>query len=290
VVGSGCRTWSHATFPCPCCKCVKSDLSKMDIPTNVGIGFDLYSQQDYREEINQYFKVVLSKHLCLNIVAHVDFVVVAVVILGVMFFASSLISSFFAYIKVIRISTEDHKKVVLEKLKYQPKKSGPGGRMLIGDIPELGLKRGDRLEPTDFLDNVANFVDMIPPFDVCFFTGLSTNRILHISPLFSIPGVSFDSWCIDLLHAWHLHGPLAAYIGTALHAVLSNNCFLELEGLDAEEKVRLGMLHLKSHLWQYYKNKRQDPNWQKTGTEVLVLTKIFESIASKVTCCFWLFF
>ena len=63
-----------------------------------------------------------------------------------------------------------------------------------------------RLKPSAALPDVGSFEKQQCPFQCIFFRAVEHARVLHISPLLQIPGVSLGSWCIDLLPSWH-YGP-----------------------------------------------------------------------------------
>ena len=143
------------------------------------------------------------------------------------------------------------------------------GRYLRDQDIELGLPKFARLEPSIDLPDISWFEKLEVPFKATFFIASLRTRVIHKCCLFEIPGVTMQSWAIDLLHAWHLHGPIASYIGLSLHSLLKSGLLMNnTPGLDNEEQMRLALMHLKSHMWMYYKNKRADEHWKRTGTEV----------------------
>jgi hypothetical protein len=143
------------------------------------------------------------------------------------------------------------------------------GRSLSVELGFLGLPEGARLEPSRLLPDVYNLEICALPIELTFWVGSPDGRVLHDSPLFMVPGVTINSWCVDLLHAWVL-GPLAKMIGLAIHLFLATGIFApSSQYLQAEHRHKLSMLHIKTKLKEYYaRNHRQDPDWIKKHSEV----------------------
>ena len=105
----------------------------------------------------------------------------------------------------------------------------------------------------------------VKPYKLC--------RILHETPLFMIPGVTVASWCIDLLHAWHL-GPLARYVAMVCWLMIRSRVLVSkaCAHLDKETTEKLGLLGIKTLMWAYYKEQRRDdPDWAKKNSEVMLI-------------------
>ena len=121
--------------------------------------------------------------------------------------------------------------------------------------------------------DVADFEQKTPPFRVIFWLAPPNARLQHKSPIFSIPNVTVNTWSADILHTWAL-GPLGSYVALGIWYAFDIGAYASgLPWLDAEEKQRLQLLSLRSELWQYYKDRRDgDPNWKKTGTQILNIT------------------
>ena len=147
------------------------------------------------------------------------------------------------------------------------------GRKLTHDILELGLKAGNRLEPSPHLIDVGRFEYQDVPFKAVFWVGRPDARILHGCPLNLVPGFSIERWCIDLMHAWHL-GPLQNYIATCFFFFLETGLWFKKVGwLRQEEIDKLALLHLKAELFEYYKTRREtDARFKSSGTEIWNLT------------------
>lgn len=143
------------------------------------------------------------------------------------------------------------------------------GRALNHDIDELRLKKHDRLEPSKVLWDVANFERLLCPFTVTFFRCVKDDRLTHSCPLFWIPGVTIQSWVVDIMHSWHL-GDLLSFIAHAIWFIISLGILCPPSHLlETEERHRLSLLRLKSDLFEHYKTKRKDPNFKQSCSEDL---------------------
>ena len=137
----------------------------------------------------------------------------------------------------------------------------------------LGLPKFARLEPSSTLQDVGLFETQAVPFTCTWYIAGPNGRVLHISPLLQIPGVTLDSWCIDLLHTWH-YGPMSTFLIFAIRALLHTDLYRSGNAtwLDQEENEKLALLALRSELWMFYKERRaEDPNWSKRGSEAGLL-------------------
>ena len=152
------------------------------------------------------------------------------------------------------ITDEDMQKEIYLAFAYRKKGRG---RCLQKHFPALGLRKGNRLEPTSSLPDVGLFESMTTPFVCTFFVGDKNARVLHISPFLRIPGVSLSTWCVDLLHTWH-YGPMSTYIAHSIRQLLGTEIYKPgIEGLDKEESDKLSLLALKAELWMFYKKKEE---------------------------------
>lgn len=151
--------------------------------------------------------------------------------------------------------------LLVERHKYR-------GRTLHRAVPELGLKKNDRLEPSEHLMIVFEFEQQIVPFDVLFFVGGTDDRVIHRSPMALLPK-SIELWAIDILHTWH-QGPLSTAISWLIRLMLKTQVWKPaVRFLEAEDESRLSLLALKSELWAHYRcAKAQDATWQKRHSEV----------------------
>ena len=127
-----------------------------------------------------------------------------------------------------------------------------------------------RLEPSTLLQDVGSFEHKQCPFTCIFYVAGEHGRVLHMSPLLQIPGVSLNTWAIDLLHSWH-YGPMSTYLTFTLRALLNTEIYKPGNSavLDKEENDKLCLMALKAELWMFYKHRRAtDKEWSKKGSEV----------------------
>jgi len=98
-----------------------------------------------------------------------------------------------------------HRKVKLN-VKYDRSKAGARGLSLTCDLPEYGLKAGDRIEPSPSLRNVHNLfgLDKFPVAIVLWRCSTET-RTKHRNPLMDpVIGMGPERLLVDLLHALFL--------------------------------------------------------------------------------------
>ena len=168
----------------------------------------------------------------------------------------------------VTIPNEDVRREVNALLRYG--KAGRG-RVLKQGYRPLALQRGWRLEPSPGLADVDDFNEHRCPFTCTFYTGGKHGRVLHCSPLLQIPGVTLETWCVDILHTWHF-GPMSTYITFTLQQLLSTPVWKPgVQGLEKEDEQKLSLFALRAEMWAYYRRKRNDPEWQKRGSEARVL-------------------
>jgi len=164
------------------------------------------------------------------------------------------------------VSTVDQQKEISAALRYS---EDCMGRSVGTDIPRVGLPSGDRLEPSKSFRDVGTFELMPVPFTARVWRGSKEDRITHVSPLFSIEGVSLRSLCIDLLHTWAL-GPCSVFTAFVIWHFLRCGVFassLSWLGRDAQNKI--GLLHIKSLMFSYYRRRAEtDQRWKKSGSQI----------------------
>jgi hypothetical protein len=143
------------------------------------------------------------------------------------------------------------------------------GRALAVALDFLGLPQGARLEPSRSLVDVYALEQAKLPIELTFWVGPVDGRILHNTPLFSIPGVNVMSWCVDLLHGWVL-GPLARHIRLCLHLFLESGVFTPISPqLSADHRKVLAMLDIRAKMMDHYRRiKRADPTWGSKHSQV----------------------
>ena len=158
---------------------------------------------------------------------------------------------------------------ICRNLEYSRKRRG---RALVRDLPRFGLSKGWRVEPSRNVPDVSELENTALPVDVTFWTGPEDGRLTHMCPLFLLEGLTLDTWSIDIMHAWHL-GPMQQFISLAIHSCLNSGVFSpQNRNMPAEDIREVGLLNIKSELFQFYKLLRDtDPEWRKKGSEALGL-------------------
>jgi len=142
------------------------------------------------------------------------------------------------------------------------------GRCLSNKYPKAALHKYDRLIPTKELLDVSKFEDVELPCLAKFWRMSKTDRLCHDCPLFDVPGVTVDSWVIDLLHSWAL-GPLAVFIAWVIMFIVKTGVFHPTSDcIDSKMKDELAMQCVKALLKVHYKKKHaENPQWQRSCTE-----------------------
>ena len=141
------------------------------------------------------------------------------------------------------------------------------GRCLKTAYRPLALKRGWRLEPDRQNPDVDDFNERECPLTCTFYIGGKHGRVLHCSPFLQIPGVTLETWCVDILHTWHF-GPMSTYITFTVQQLLTTPVWKPgIEGLEKEDEQKLSLYALRAEMWAYYKRKRADPEWHRRGSE-----------------------
>ena len=133
----------------------------------------------------------------------------------------------------------------------------------------MGLCRDDRLEPSLCLMDISKFESASIPIEVLFWRGGKDDRVTHDTPLFWIEGVGPETLHIDLLHTWHL-GPATCLVAFTCWFMIRAQVFHDaIPVLDMAENDRLGVLILRSEMWQFYKQHAQeDPEWEQKNSKV----------------------
>ena len=139
-------------------------------------------------------------------------------------------------------------------------------------MPQIGLKKWDRLLPTKALPDVAQFEHKSPPFEATFWRMDKHSRVVHDCPILEHPmitGFSYDDWVIDVLHGWVL-GPVSGLVGKSFQFCVKSGIFTPTSVyLDSSDRDRLAMLHIKTLLSVHYEHKRKtDPNSKLHVTQV----------------------
>jgi hypothetical protein len=136
-------------------------------------------------------------------------------------------------------------------LRYDKTSDGSRGRCLKGDIANLGLLAGDRLEPTPSLLDVADFEGLPIGTEVIFWRTSEDTIARHRNPLFNKALGLAPNRClaIDTLHGWNF-GPLKNWCKVAIWYLLASGFFGVLG--TAEENILVSLLMLRNALHIFY--------------------------------------
>ena len=106
---------------------------------------------------------------------------------------------------ILLVATQRDHDMIIAALFYDLRRQNNfGGRALRVDLPTLGLRRGDRLEPCEGLTDMHRFEELVVPFTVIFWRTSIATRLWRMSPLWIIPGFGLQCLSIDLLHTLDL--------------------------------------------------------------------------------------
>ncbi len=157
----------------------------------------------------------------------------------------------------ILVSTEEIRTTILDEggLSFHRAKTAQG-MVLHSSVPRLGLRLGDRLEPSIDLLDVAKFADRPLPFVAVFWratksleNGKVADPVNRRCPLFSIRGASPQRLLrIDVLHTMHL-GVLAQYIKKAFWSCIGKNVFDVVGPQKAVQEITIRLLHADLVIW-----------------------------------------
>ena len=155
----------------------------------------------------------------------------------------------------VALSRDDHA-LVVSILRYQKQKDGPAGRALTDDVGRLGLRKGDRLEPTPTLLDVADFDSVAEfPYTATFWRRDAESRVRHRNPLMdSSLGLTHERLALDLLHTLFL-GPALVLVGHVFWFLIEHNVWRVGAGT-AADRWQLSVQQLRTVLIAWYKEQR----------------------------------
>ena len=154
------------------------------------------------------------------------------------------------------ISSEDVRSRILNVLEYDTRKDGNHGRCLTEDLLDLGLLRGDRLEPSDELPDIGAFKSATIGSIAIFWRRSEESLARHRNPCF-MPDMGLDvDRCLsyDVLHCIHL-GVLNTYCAIALWQIIDSGVF----GAAATNDSLIHVVSvLRNRLVQFYKDHKEE--------------------------------
>ena len=145
--------------------------------------------------------------------------------------------------------------ICLERLRFDRRAGGSRGLSLTHPIPELGLRAGDRLEPSEHLPDVALLADAPLGADgylpVVFWRTSEETLCRHRNPLFTAELGLLPSVCltIDTMHCLYL-GVFKKWCSVAIWALLRSGCYANVGA--AEENLTTSVIVLRRLLMQWY--------------------------------------
>ena len=152
----------------------------------------------------------------------------------------------------IQLNRRQHSQLV-EHLKYDKRKHGSRGRTVMCDIPDLGIKTGDRLEVGADVVDVGKF-DVIDSFPISCIFWRPANETLtrHRNPLFDFhAGISpLRSLALDTLHIVYL-GIMNVYCRVAVWYLLQSPAFAGPGATD--EALQTAVMAFAFELQEFYK-------------------------------------
>ena len=154
----------------------------------------------------------------------------------------------------VRVLDPEAKAILVGALFYDTRNNGAHGRALRVDVPQLGLLKGDRLEPSFSLADVSKLETLGLPCDLLFWRPRSETLSKHRCPLFAVPGVSLKTLAPDTLHTLHL-GCFKAFCQTTLWLLVDTNAF-QVNATTAESRLELSVMSLRHELFAWYSEHR----------------------------------
>ena len=158
------------------------------------------------------------------------------------------------------------------RLAFDRRKDGLRGRGMVDNLPEYGLLRGDRLEPTETCPDIGAHFDELAsgpfPVTVVFWRRTQETMARHRCPLMSVPGVTVSTLMIDTLHCLFL-GVVQRFLETSMWLCITCNVW-QTSSAHAATRDELCVQRCRADLFQWYKTfRRAHPNVQVTELQDL---------------------
>ena len=151
-------------------------------------------------------------------------------------------------------------RVVRGSLRYDKRidSAASRGRALMRDIPQLGLKKGDRLQPGHDIWDVGQIDTMDPPCRLLFWRRTAETHVRHRNPVFSKETgiVPERVLVIDWLHALSL-GVYKYFISHLWHMLFKYNVYGIGQCTD-HEHILMSVGRLRNELFQWYNTERDE--------------------------------
>jgi hypothetical protein len=154
-------------------------------------------------------------------------------------------------IRVMLLTVADRDEIV-DLLDYDKRQGGAHGRAMIRDLDRHGLRKGDRLEPSPLLTDVAQLESVDMPHDILFWRPSRATICKHRCPLFSPElGLSpCNSICLDLLHTLYL-GPMQLWCRHVMWVLLKSSIWGLLEASEGA-RLQVSVHQMRAALFKWY--------------------------------------
>ena len=147
--------------------------------------------------------------------------------------------------------------LVVGNLQYDKRRAGSCGRALIADVPRFRLCKGDRLEPSISVPDIAA-VELCTdyPIELTFWRVANESLTRHRCPIFSRRSCILpEILCVDELHTMHL-GCFQDYVLAVFWHALECDVWDVRGHLQEEAYVQKAVLLLRGDLFAWYKSER----------------------------------
>ena len=150
------------------------------------------------------------------------------------------------------LDLENDLTAVKAALRFMKGRSGQAGLLLNYDIPHLGLKKGDRLESSAMMPDVASIFLCRAPVPVTFWRASEETLARRRNPLFGLgTGLTIEALAVDTLHALAL-GVYQAFIIALVWALIEANAWGIAAG-SAIARHELSTYRVREELFAWYK-------------------------------------
>jgi len=162
--------------------------------------------------------------------------------------------------------------ICIANLHYDKRKDGSRGRALKNEIPALALEKGDRLEPSSSLPDVAMFeAKRSYPFTVTFWRRSRETACRHRNPLLLVPGVGPELLVIDVLHCICL-GIAQSYLAAVIWLLITSNVWKIHASTTIDSFEENAVLRLHHDIMDFYATRRPIKHRVEGTTELQDLT------------------
>ena len=164
----------------------------------------------------------------------------------------------------VEVPDETTKARLIGLLFFDKRKKGGQGRCMRQPWVELGLRQGDRLEPSIRTPDIGNLETKPTPCTLIFWRPANETLCKHRCPMFLVTGVTLQSLALDSLHTLNL-GTYKAYCCTGIWACISCDVW-EDRASTVEVRHELGTRRVREALLAWYKDQKQKHPWETLHT------------------------